>query len=129
MECLNNILVVSKLTIFLPFQDSTCTVGEICLKCWQTISQFSQFCEKIRGIHQNLIEVSSAGILKIEEHDLTTEVLEDEIEEYIPMGEIEEKDVAMLSIESDLGDEGDTFVRRGKHSTARWLELKVKCRV
>lgn len=121
---MHNILVCFKCNAFIYFlisQDSTCTFGEICLKCWQTLDQFSQFCDKIRGIHQNLIEVScTTSTNKYEDHsDIATEVLEDEIEEHIPMEEIDEKEVTMLAIESDLGDEGDGFVRRGKHSAIK----------
>lgn len=100
------------------------------MKCWQTLSQFNQFCDKIKGIHQK-IEVtcpSYKAMLDFEEH---TEVLEDdEIEENISTDpiEVDFKAVPMLSIESDVGDvgdvgdEGDSFDRRRKfllniHST------------
>lgn len=106
----------------MKFQDNEYALDEICMKCWQTLSQFNQFCDKIKGIHQK-IEVScpsSKALLDFEEH---TEVLEDdEIEENISTDPIEEdfKAVPMLSIESDVGDvgdvgdEGDSFDRRCK---------------
>lgn len=100
----------------MKFQDNAYTLDEICMKCWQTLSQFNQFCDKIKGIHQK-IEVtcpSSKALLDFEEH---TEVLEDdEIEENISSDpiEVDFKAVPMLSIESDVGDEGDSFDRRRK---------------
>lgn len=79
------------------------------MKCWQTLNNFGQFCEKIRGIHQNLIEVSDAtGIGKYEEND---EELLDDVEEHISTEEQDEVNLPLLSIESDLGDDGDTLTR------------------
>lgn len=92
------------------FQDSTCSFEDICLKCWHTLNNFSQFCEKIRGIHHNLVEVSCAtGSKQYEEH---TEILEEVIEEDISTEDVYVKDIPLLSIESDLGDEEDNFARR-----------------
>lgn len=82
------------------------------MQCWKILNDFGQFCERIRGIHGNLVEDTSTsaatGINKLDECE---EVLEDEIEEQIST---EETDIAlpMLSIESDLGDDGDPLARR-----------------
>lgn len=94
------------------------------MKCWQTISSFSTFCEKIRGIHQNLIEVScGSGLNKYEEH---TEVLEDEIEEHIPMEEIDEGQIPKLEIDH-LGDDGDNLIRHCEYcNSVRSDLIKLK---
>ena len=83
------------------------------MQCWKTLNDFGQFCERIRGIHGNLVEVTSTslatGINKLDESEELLE--EDEIEEQIST---EETDIVlpMLSIESDLGDDGDPLARR-----------------
>lgn len=80
------------------------------MKCWKTIHQFSQFCSKIRDVHQNLVdETNATGIDKI---DLRTEVLEDvdsenALEEY----DIQ-KPLPMLAIDANLDDEAEHFSRR-----------------
>lgn len=97
--------------MWFDLQDGSNALDEICMQCWKTLNDFGQFCERIRGIHGNLVEVTStsmaAGINKLDESE---EVLEDEIEEQISA---EETDIAlpMLSIESDLGDDVDPLTR------------------
>lgn len=82
------------------------------MKCWQTLHQFGQYCEKIRGIHQNLVEETGAVFInKLDEH---TEILEDEegentLEEYEY-----QKSVPILAIDADLVEEADQFNRRRK---------------
>lgn len=102
------------------FQEDSSSLEEICMKCWQTLNQFNQFCEKIRTIHQNLIEVTRVPTpgkgMVFEEH---TEVFVDDVEETDPLNAIDEDKLAlpMLSIESDLGNESPNFERRSKHSS------------
>lgn len=81
------------------------------MKCWEKLNDFGQFCEKIRGIHQNLVEVSCAS--SINKYGENTETLDDEMEEHIPMEESDPK-MPLLSIESDLGDDIDPLDRRGE---------------
>lgn len=60
-------------------QDAVCTLTNICVKCWQKLNQFNDFCEKIRNIHQSLIEVGpefdkiefvdTENIVDIEDYD------------------------------------------------------------
>lgn len=82
------------------------------MKCWQTLHQFGQYCEKIRGIHQNLVEETGAVFInKFDEH---TEILEDEegenaVEEYEY-----QKSVPILAIDADLVEEADHYNRRRK---------------
>lgn len=81
------------------------------MKCWQTIQQFSQFCLKIRGVHQNLVdETNTTGIDKI---DLRTEVLEDVEEDPLDDYDIQ-KTLPMLAIDANLDDETEAehFSRR-----------------
>lgn len=67
------------------------------------MNDFGQFCEKIKGIHQNLIEVSCAtGTIKYEH----TEILDvDDIEQEDILTEaFDETSIPMLSIESNFDD-------------------------
>lgn len=94
------------------------------MKCWQTLNQFNQFCEKIKGIHQNLIEVSCTsgsgkGI------DFEEELLEDEIEEIDSLESVVDNTLPMLSIESDLADEGDSFERRCKNLKRKYSRMRM----
>ncbi|XP_055307187.1 zinc finger protein 12-like [Sitodiplosis mosellana] len=91
------------------FNDSASTLDELCMQCWGKLDDFGQFCEKIRGIHGNLVEVTCAtGINKLDEG---ADILEDEIEEHISTEETNIQ-LPMLAIESDLGDDGDPLARR-----------------
>lgn len=94
-------------------QDSTCIFDEICLKCWQTLQDFSEYCEKIRSIHLNLVEeTNSTGGQKVDEQTDIIELSEggeNVIESY------EYTKTSLLNIESDLGDEGDSYSRRSKY--------------
>lgn len=57
-----------------------------------------------------MIEVSSAtGQSKYDEQ---IDVLKDETEEHLSTEENDGKDIPLLSIETDLGDEGEAFSRR-----------------
>lgn len=79
------------------------------MKCWLQLKNFGQFCEKIRGIHHNLIEVQTG----INKYDENSEVLEDEIEEHIfTIEDTEEMKLPIFSIESDLGNDGDATSKR-----------------
>lgn len=108
--------IFAKFNFNFHFQDNGCTLEEVCIKCWQTLNQFNQFCEKIRGIHQNLIEVScvSGNVSKGFDFEEQTEVLEDEeVEENESIETIDDTvQLPLLSIESDMGEEGDGFDRR-----------------
>lgn len=65
------------------------------------MQQFNTFCEKIRGIHQSLIDVSIATAPnKSEDHQI--EILEDDDTEVI-VDDIHVVDLPLLSIESNLG--------------------------
>lgn len=88
-------------------------MNEICLKCWQTLNNFGQFCEKIKGIHQNLIEVSCArGVHKYNEEQM--EILDDEIEQHITTEEIDVTNMPIFSIDANFEDDTETFARIGE---------------
>lgn len=84
-------------------QDSTITFDTICGKCWQSLQQFSQYCEKIRSIHRDLLEAQKVD-------DDQTEIL---IEECEGIEQECENTVELLAIETNVGDDGcDTINRR-----------------
>lgn len=96
--------------IFDILQGGSNSLEEICIKCWQTLHQFGQYCEKIRGIHQNLVdETGTIHNNKLDEH---TEILEDEeCEQNLEECEYQ-RTMPILAI--DLGDDVDHFNRRCK---------------
>lgn len=89
-------------------------MNEICLKCWQTLNNFGQFCEKIKGIHQNLIEVSC--VTGVHKYDENTEIPDDEIEQHITTEEIDVTSMPIFSIESSYESDTETFARKSEFS-------------
>lgn len=79
------------------------------MKCWQTLEQFSQYCEKIRSIHRD----DSNIVQSLKFDDDHTEILLENIEEYDGIEQECENTVEVLEIDTDVGDDGcDTINRR-----------------
>lgn len=83
------------------------------MKCWQTLQQFNQYCERIRSIHRELVDESSlAQKFDDDQTEILVENMEN-IEEYDGTEQECETTVALLTIETDVGEDGfDTINRR-----------------
>lgn len=85
----------------------------ICMKCWQTLQQFNQYCERIRSLHRDLVDESHIVQVQKFEDDEQTEILFENIEEYESIEQEMENTVEVLEIDTDVGDDGcDTINRR-----------------
>lgn len=87
------------------------------MKCWQTLNQFNDFCEKIRSVRQSLVEDPLIVDEKYEsDEDKIVETIE---EEFVFAENIEEESPASktttLLIEKDSFDGFDSLARRGRN--------------
>lgn len=83
------------------------------MKCWKTLQQFNQYCEKIRSIHRDSIDESTVIRNQTIEYDDQTEVLLETIEGCDSIEqECEESTVEMLLFETDADDEGSATINR-----------------
>lgn len=74
------------------------------MKCLQTLQQFSQYCERIRSLHRDLVDESYlVQSQKLEDDQM--EILLENIEEYGTEQELEHT-VEVLDIDTDAGDDG-----------------------
>lgn len=86
------------------------------MKCWQTLNQFNDFCEKIRIVHQNMME----DPLLDEKYEMSDEEkIVETIDEEIVFGENIDEELSpskttTLFIEKDSFDGCDSLARRSK---------------
>lgn len=76
------------------------------MKCLQTLQQFSQYCERIRSLHRDLVDESYlVQSQKLEDDQM--EILLENIEDYDGTEQELEHTVEVLDIDTDAGDAGD----------------------
>lgn len=86
-------------------QDNTSTFDTICVKCWHTLQKFSQYCEKIRSIQRDLVEIQKSD-------EDQTEILFETIEEYDCIEQECENQTELLAMEAVVSDDGGDTNRR-----------------
>lgn len=96
------------------------------MECWQTLQKFSQYCERIRSLHRDLVDESHiAPVQKFEDGD--TEILLENIESYDGMAQEMENTVEVLEIDTDVGDDDacDTGHRRNMSEFGSICKLSI----
>lgn len=93
------------------------------MKCWQTLQQFSQYCEKIRSIHHDLVDESN--IIQTQKlDDDHTEILLEDIEEYDGIEQECESTVEVLEFDTDVGDDDCDTINRRNMSESEYFVYK-----
>lgn len=83
------------------------------MKCWQTLKQFSQYCERIRSLHRDLVDESHiVHAQKFEDDQMHTEIFLENVEEYDGIEQELENTVEVLEFDTDVGDDGCDIVNR-----------------